>query len=103
MRLRTVHWEIGTTPPDKEVRKQIEIRNESNTPWTLRHLNATCACAVAKLTDKSIAPGESATLEITYQAPRRDGKVTGHVMVEFAEPSSPIVQVNLTATVGGQR
>ncbi len=103
LRMRVEPWDVGTTPPGKEVRRRIEVVNPTGVPWTLRQLSATCSCATATLSAKEVAPGESAWLEITYRAPEKAGSVAGIVMVEFAEPESPILQVNVSGVVEGKR
>jgi hypothetical protein len=103
LRMRVEPWDVGTTPPGKEVRHRIEIANPTGSPWTLRQLSATCSCATATLSAKAVAPGESAWLEVTYRAPGKAGSVAGVVMVEFAEPESPILQVNVSGVVEGKR
>src|SRR5262249_11948669 len=82
-----------------EKKRSYEITNTADEPWTLKHLTATCSCASAELSAKTIAPGETARLEVTYRAPRRDGRVGGNIMVEFAERTSPILQLNVQGEV----
>jgi hypothetical protein len=101
LRLRVETWDIGTTAPGQEMRRRIGITNATGHSWTLRHLSATCSCATASLSAKVVPPGGATWLEITYRAPQREGPVSGNVMVEFAEPGSAIVQVNLSAMVAG--
>jgi hypothetical protein len=99
LRLRMVDWDFGTSPPGAEKKRSYEITNTADEPWTLKHLTATCSCASAELSAKTIAPGETARLEVTYRAPRRDGRVGGNIMVEFAERTSPILQLNVQGEV----
>jgi hypothetical protein len=101
LRYRLVEWDFGTSPPGAEKRRSYEITNSTEEPWTLKHLRATCSCAAAELSAKTIAPGETARLEVTYRAPRHDGKVAGTIMVEFAEPTSPILQMTIQGEVRG--
>ena len=103
IRMRMETWDIGTTAGGKEIRRSIEIANATEEAWTLRQLRATCDCATATLSAKAVPPGRSASLEIVYRAPAKSGPVAGHVMVEFAEPTSPIVQVNLSAIVAAEK
>jgi hypothetical protein len=94
-----VEWDFGTSPPGATTKRFYEITNTADEPWTLKQLRATCSCVEAELSAKTIAPGETARLEVTYRAPRRDGRVGGNIMVEFAERTSPVLQLNIQGEV----
>jgi hypothetical protein len=93
-------WDFGTSLPGKEMSHRFEITNPGPEPWKLRDVRPSCTCAVGKLPSKTVRPGETAWLEVTYKAPLRDGKVSGHVMVEFAEPG-PVFQLMIAGEVRG--
>jgi hypothetical protein len=99
LRYQKVEWDFGTSPPGAEKKRSYEITNTAAETWTLKHLKATCSCASAELPAKTIPPGETARLEITYRAPHQDGKVSGTLMVEFAERTSPIIQMTIQGEV----
>jgi hypothetical protein len=92
-------WDFGTSTPGKEMTHRFEIANATSDVWTLKHVSSTCTCAVGELPAKTVRPGETTWLTVTYRAPPQDGKTGGTVMVEFAEPTSPILQVNVTGEV----
>jgi hypothetical protein len=93
LRLRMLEWKVGAIPPSESRTRRFEIANPGPDVWTLRHLHSTCPCATASLTVKAIAAGESAWLEVTYQAPPK-GKAFAHVMVDFAAPG-PVIQLTV--------
>jgi hypothetical protein len=99
-RLRLATWDFGTSLPGKEMRHRFEIANPGPEPWTLLGVTSTCTCTVGELPSKTVRPGETAWLEVTFRAPPRDGKVSGHVMVEFAEPG-PLFQLMIAGEVRG--
>jgi hypothetical protein len=100
LRLRPVTWHFGTAPPGRELRHRFEIANRSDQPWTLQSITSTCACTVGKLPSNTVGPGETAWLEVAYRAPPKDGKVSGHVMVDFAAPG-PVFQLTIEGEVRG--
>jgi hypothetical protein len=99
LRLRIVPWHFGTTAPGKEMKHRLEITNSTAEPWTLRHFNPTCSCTVGKLPSNTVKPGETASLEVTYRAPLREGRASARVMIEFAEPTSPVIQLEIHGEV----
>jgi hypothetical protein len=103
LRLRVVKWDFGTISPGTELNHRFKIANTSAEPWILKHVTSTCTCTVGKLPSKTVKPGETTWLKITYLTPHRDGKVSGYVMVEFAEPAGPVLQLMIEGEVRGQR
>jgi hypothetical protein len=99
IRLRVETWDVGISLPGKENHHSVDISNTSTETWTLKRITPTCACATAELSSKTIRPGETAKLEVTYRAPRQDGKVSGHVMVDFTERNSAVIQLNIVGQV----
>jgi hypothetical protein len=101
LRLRTIKWDFNTSPPGKEWSHRFEITNSTANLWTLKRVTPNCACTVGTLSAKTIPPGETASLQVTYRVPLHDGRVAAHVMVEFAEPTSPIIQLTIEGEVRG--
>jgi hypothetical protein len=99
LRLRVVRWDFGTATPGKELSHQLEITNLSAEPWVLKHVTSTCSCTVGRLPGKTVKPGETAGLKVTYRAPLRNGKASGRVLFEFAEPGGPMLQLNIEGEV----
>jgi hypothetical protein len=99
LRLRMDKWDFGTALPAKEMRHRFKITNSSDQPWTLKQITSTCTCTVGQLPSKTIKPGETAWLEVTYRTPLRDGKVSGHVMVDFVAPAGPVFQLTIEGEV----
>ncbi len=101
MRLRALTWDFGVLPPGGEASRSFEIRNAGATPWTVKHVTSTCSCAAGRLPVKTVGPGETVRVEVAFRAPLHGGKASGHVMVEFAEPESPLFQLTVEAEVRG--
>jgi hypothetical protein len=99
LRLRALTWDFGTALPGRKITHTFEITNPGAERWTLKHFTPSCPCTMAKLPSGAVGPGETARLELTYTAPLLDGKVAGHVMIEFAEPASPILQLTIQGEV----
>jgi hypothetical protein len=90
--------DFGVSLPGKELRRRFAIENTTSEPWTLRELRSYCSCAEPKLPSKTVPPGETAWLEVTYRAPHQDTKVGANIMVVFDKPG-PVIQLLLKAEV----
>ena len=58
-RLRAETWDLGTTLPSTETIHSLDLPNNSDQTWTLKHLTSSCSCASAELSAKTIRPGET--------------------------------------------
>jgi hypothetical protein len=94
-----VECDFGLTLPGKEPRRRVKIENPTDAPLHVAHVYSGCSCAAGKLLAKTIAPGESTWLEVTFRAPHRDGPASGNVMVDFRETNSPVYQVTVKGHV----
>lgn len=103
LRLRTIKWDFPPSLPGKELTHRFEIANDTEKPWTLKHIAPGCTCTVGTLSSKTVPPGETASLKVAYRTPLKDGKASEHIMIEFAEPTSPVVQLTIEGEVRGPR
>jgi hypothetical protein len=99
LRLRAETWDLGTTLPSQESTHSLDLPNSSEQTWTLKHITSTCSCATAELSAKTIRPGDTGKLTLRYRAPAQEGTVSGHVLVEFAERNSPVLQLVIEGRV----
>ncbi|HEY7157893.1 MAG TPA: DUF1573 domain-containing protein [Gemmataceae bacterium] len=103
LRLRTIKWDFPPSLPGQELTHRFEIANDTENPWTLKHIAPGCTCTVGTLSSKTVPPGETASLKVVYRTPLRDGKTSEHIMIEFAEPAGPVVQLTIEGEVRGQQ
>jgi hypothetical protein len=82
---------------------RFEIANDTENPWTLKHIAPGCTCTVGTLSSKTVPPGETASLKVAYRTPLKEGRASEHIMIEFAEPASPVVQLTIEGEVRGPR
>lgn len=74
----------------------FHIVNEGEKPIRILEARATCGCTVPEYSRADIAPGDTASLKVTYAATGRPGKFDKNVYVKTSD--APSVQQTLTVS-----
>lgn len=74
----------------------FQLVNESDKPIRIIDARATCGCTVPEYSKTDIAPGDTASLKVTYAATGRPGKFEKNVYVKTSD--APSVQQTLTVS-----
>lgn len=75
----------------------FKVVNEGDKPIRILEAQATCGCTVPEYSKENIAPGDTASLKVTYAATGRPGKFSKNVYVKTSDEPS----VRKTLTVSG--
>lgn len=74
----------------------FQLVNESDKPIRIIDARATCGCTIPEYSKADIAPGDTASLKVTYAATGRPGKFEKNVYVKTSD--APSVQQTLTVS-----
>lgn len=102
-----VHWltqthDFGAFNEDLgSVEAKFQFVNETNRPIRILEAQATCGCTVPYFTKENIAPGDTATLTVTYLANGRPGKFDKNVYVKTSDAPSVRQTLTIKGTVIG--
>lgn len=66
--------EFGVMKEGPDAEKSVTLTNTSTTPATIANVSTSCACTTTKLSKTTLAPGETATMVITYHTFKYPGK-----------------------------
>jgi hypothetical protein len=97
--LKTIAWDFGILTPGTEARHRFTITNTSTITWTVKFVTKTCACTVGELSSREVKPSATTSLEVVFRAPAKEGSVHQAVMVEFAEPKTPLFNLAIQGEV----
>lgn len=88
------HHDFGAFSEDLgAVDAEFKFVNDSDKPIRILDARATCGCTIPAFSKGDIAPGDTATLTVTYQATGRPGKFDKNVYVKTS--NEPTVQRTL--------
>lgn len=78
--LETVH-DFGAFSEDDKIGAAFRFVNESSEPVVITNASATCGCTIPAYSDEAIAPGDTATINVTYNPVGRPGRFEKYVYV----------------------
>ncbi len=87
--------DMGLISPGGKHAHTFEIRNSGAHPWTISQIVKSCSCTATRVFSRTIPPGQSGRIEITYHAAYQDQDFADSksVKVEFSEPDAPAVNL----------
>jgi hypothetical protein len=90
--------QIGLDP----VTSTFTVNNPGNGPLQIENVTTSCGCTTAQISNQTIAPGQSASLTVTFD-PQAHAGATGqfvrYVYLRTNDPTSPEVEVEIRAEV----
>ncbi len=82
-------YNFGKKANSERVTHEFEIKNTGNATLEIKRAKPTCGCTVARISKKSVAPGESAYISSTLSLKNRRGRVRKAIKVYSNDPDSP--------------
>jgi hypothetical protein len=97
-RALTFEHDFGLVRPHERVRHVFAIHNDSESSWSLRHVERTYACTVAKCPGV-IPPGETAEVEVEYRAGGSTADDRRAVELYFHESYAPVARLEVKVAI----
>ncbi|MGB2808754.1 MAG: DUF1573 domain-containing protein [Sedimentisphaerales bacterium] len=91
--------DLGQVPPRTKHVCEFKFTNTGSDVLKITKVRSTCGCITSKLKKKEYAPGESETLEATYQSSASTGRVTKYVFVYSNDEVNPKVILTVKAEI----
>ena len=83
-------YQFGELDSSETVKHNFVIRNEGDEPLKITRVRTDCGCTLARLKDKTLAPGEQTTLLSTLSLKGRHGKQRKRITLETNDPSQDL-------------
>lgn len=81
------------------VSKTLTIRNTGSDTLVIYNVGTSCGCTAALASQDHIAPGDSGTISVTFDAKRFDGKVEKMISLTTNDTTQKYVPINFSANV----
>jgi len=91
--------DFGTIPQGKKLDHVFKLTNKGDSPLTITRTRTSCGCTVANVSSKTIAPGKSAELKISFDSANFGGKVTKTITVESNDPAAPTTTLTIKGII----
>lgn len=92
-------FDFGTIPQGKKLNHVFKLINKGDSPLTITKTRTSCGCTVANVSSKTIEPGNSTELKITFDSASFGGKVTKTITVESNDPATPTTTLTIKGTI----
>ncbi len=82
-------YDFGSVNQGEKVDHRFLVRNRGDEPLTITQLHSSCGCTAATLSVKSIAPGKSGEVKVTFDSANFAGQVNKTVTLDSNDPRNP--------------
>ena len=95
-------WNFGKSKGGDDLVHEFVFKNDGDAALHIKNVETSCGCTAALISDKTVEPGKSGKIKITFSTRGYSGEVTRFVYVESDDPASPRVQLKISAAVDVQ-
>ena len=95
-------FDFGIVKAGKQVQKEFLIRNHGSVELVL-DVVSDCNCTGALPDSKTVKPGGSTPLRVTFTATDVAGRVQKSVIVKSNDPARPSVELKIEATIAAAK
>lgn len=88
-------YDFGTKDNTLKVKHTFIIKNSGDADLVIRKIKTTCGCTVAELSNKTIAPGETADLNAIFTLRNRHGHQQKSIKITSNDPKQPTLALYL--------
>jgi hypothetical protein len=97
--LATTQHDFGQIPPDRSVSYRFHARNTGTDTLTISDLKPSCGCTSTVVGRRTLAPGESTELEVSFNPAGLSGVVQKSVQVISNDPRAPAQALRFSADI----
>ncbi len=82
-------FDFGTVRQGRKVDHNFVVRNRGDAPLVIEKTRSSCGCTVANVTARSIPPGSSGEIKITFDSANFAGKIEKTIALDVNDPQTP--------------
>jgi hypothetical protein len=97
--LDALQHDFGRVAPGATVTHRFKASNAGNAPLTISELKPACGCTSTVVGNRTLAPGQSTGLEVTFDATGSRGLIRKTVAVLSNDPAHPVQTLTFLAKV----
>jgi len=95
-------WNFGKSKGGDDLVHEFVFKNEGDAALHIKNVETSCGCTAALVSDKSVDPGKTGRIKITFSTRGYSGEVSRFVYVESDDAALPRVQLKISAAVDVQ-
>ncbi|HYG19919.1 MAG TPA: DUF1573 domain-containing protein [Ohtaekwangia sp.] len=99
LKLDITNVDFGKVSNGTTAVREVPFTNSGKKELTINSLQGNCTCIKAVAAKRSLKPGESATISVTFSPQDRSGTQTKAVTVYSNDPQNPVSRITITGYV----
>jgi len=92
-------WDFGSVNQGGVLKHDFTFKNETSGILKITGINTSCGCIASQAEKKSLAPGESAVINVTFNSKGYSGEVKQFIYVNTDNAGLPIIRFIVKAEV----
>jgi len=92
-------WDFGKVKEGDIVKHEFILKNDTAKELKILSVNTSCGCAASQAKKKLLAPGESTSIEVSFNSAKYSGDVKQSVYVNTDNVKDPLVVFKINADV----
>lgn len=95
-------WNFGKAKGGEDLVHEFIFKNEGDAALNIKNVETTCGCTAALVSDRTLEPGKSGKVKVTFNTRGYSGEVSRFVYVDSDDPVAPRIQLKISASVDVQ-
>jgi len=92
-------WDFGQVKEGEVLKHTFILKNETQKILNINDVNTSCGCTVSQVDKKTLAPGESASIQVQFKSKGYSGPIKQYVYVHTDNLDNPIIRYIIEANV----
>lgn len=99
MKLTGTSFEFGRVSEGGKIEREVQFTNTGRKTLDIKAVQGNCTCVSASAAKKSVKPGESSIIKVSFDAQDRKGTQQKAVMIYTNDPRNPVQRFTFTAYI----
>jgi hypothetical protein len=95
----TTEWNFGEVWQGEELKKDVQIKNTGNATLEISKVEGSCGCTPVTQPKTPLAPGESSSFTIRYDAHNKTGDASQRATIYSNDPRTPKYEIRVVGHV----
>ena len=92
-------WDFGKVKEGEVLKHDFVLKNESPKTLQINEVTTSCGCTVSEVKKKTLLPGESTAVEVSFKSKGYSGPVQQYVYVNTDSLDNPVIKYIIKAVV----
>jgi len=91
--------DFGKVKQGEILKHNFTLKNDSSKTLNIKDANTSCGCTASKVAKKTLAPGESTVINVSFKSKGYNGRVTQFIYVNTDSAEKPTIRFTIKAEV----